>query len=64
MINTNLKSDNIPISFDNPRALLNYMEKNGISSVKATSCIGIREIFTSIMDINDVRKWVKMNDED
>ena len=64
MIKTDILLNNIPMSFDNPSALYNYMTANDIQSCKATSTIASIDICSSKMTQNDVRKWVKMNEDD
>lgn len=64
MIKTDIMLNNIPMSFDNPTALYNYMATNDIQSCKAISTIASVDIFSSKMTLNDVRKWVKMNEDD
>ncbi len=64
MIRTDLEMNGIALSFDNPKALCNYMEKNNIASCKATSTIASVDIFSSVVTLDDVRKWVIMNGED
>ncbi len=64
MIKTDIMLNNIPMSFDNPAALYKYMAANDIQSCKATSTIASVDIFSSKMTLNEVRKWVKMNEDD
>lgn len=64
MIKTDIMLNNIPMSFDNPAALYKYMVANDIQSCKAISTIASVDIFGSKMTLNDVRKWVKMNEDD
>lgn len=64
MIKTDLEINGVALSFENPKQLCQYMEKNNISNCKATSTIASVNIFSSAVTLEDVRKWVKLNESE